>query len=55
MPYDEKIRLAEIIADARKLLAQPAQATILGCPERCGELEAMLKMLADSAEIVAGK
>ena len=44
-PYSERIRLAEIIADARKLLGAP----VISYPSRIGQLEAMLKMLADSA------
>ena len=51
MSYDEKIRLAEIIGDARKLLAEADSE--VGLPRYCGRLEAMLKMLADSAEIAA--
>jgi hypothetical protein len=49
-PYDEKIRLAEIIADARKLLARvnSTPTADLG-PSDIGEMEAMLRMLADSA------
>ena len=62
MPYDEKVRLAEIISDARALLAAPMPAKgndglglVQDWPSRCGQLEAMLTMLANSAEIVAGK
>jgi hypothetical protein len=46
-PYSERIRLAEIIADARALMARADPGETLA--QRCGQLEATLKMLADSA------
>jgi hypothetical protein len=39
--------LARQIADASLLLAAPAPESL---PARCGKLEAMLKMIIDSAE-----
>jgi hypothetical protein len=56
--YDERIRLGEIIADARDMLTEDARYPAERddpqyTARRVGELEAMIKMLADSAEIVA--
>jgi hypothetical protein len=51
--YDERIRLAMLIADARRLLARPPSESPANLAVLCGQLEATLKMLADSAEIVA--
>ncbi len=59
MSYDEKVRLAEIISDARAALAPaplepaPADVQLRQLAARTGRLEALLKMLADSAEIVS--
>ncbi len=57
--WDEKRRLGQIIADARALLAPaplepgPADVQLRQLARRTGQLEATLKMLCDSAEIVA--
>jgi hypothetical protein len=55
--WDEKARLGQIIGDARKLAARPVPepAYVNSWAERVGELEATLKMLCDSAEIVASE
>jgi hypothetical protein len=53
-PYDERVRLAEIIGDARKLMAKVnGMSTADVGPSEIGELEAMLDMLCGSAERVA--
>jgi len=54
-PYSDRLRLAEQIADARLLLAQRGEIPALGWPSRCGALEAMLKMVCDTAERVAAE
>jgi len=59
--WDERRRLAQIVADARALLIPaplapaPADVQLRQLARRTGQLEAMLAMLADSAEIVAGE
>jgi hypothetical protein len=53
MTNNDLNRLAGIIADARKLLARPPSESPANLAVLCGQLEAMLKMLADSAEAVA--
>ncbi len=59
--WDEKRRLAQIIADARELLAPsplvpaPADEQVRQLARRVGALEATLKMLADSAEIAVSE
>jgi rubredoxin len=50
--YDEKRRLAQIIGDARAALADDAYPRgEAGYAARAGRLEALLSMLADSAEV----
>ena len=52
--YSDRIRLADQIADARRLLADPGQpGSRVNWAARCGALEAMLQMVCDSAERVA--
>lgn len=60
-PYSERVRLAQIIGDSRKLLDRaplelgPADVQVRHLAARVGALEATLAMLADSAEIVASE
>jgi hypothetical protein len=51
----DRARLAAQIADARRLLAAPVEgpADQLRWAYRCGQLEATLKLVCDSAEAVA--
>ena len=56
-PDADRIRLADHVAVARRLLAedvsQPAER--INWAARCGHLEAMLQMLADSAATVLAR
>ena len=53
--YSERIRLGDLVGDARRILVTPdwpvppSRAELAG---RIGQLEAILQMLADSAEAV---
>jgi hypothetical protein len=53
-PYDERQRLAVIIADARAALARGCTYDRASLAVYCGKLEALLTMACDSAERVAG-
>jgi hypothetical protein len=53
-PYDERQRLAVIIADARAALAGGCDYDRTALAVHCGRLEALLTMACDSAERVAG-
>jgi hypothetical protein len=55
-PYDERRRLADLIGDARKALADDSYGSErAGLAARCGQLEALLQMTCDGAErAVAG-
>ncbi len=53
--YSDRIRLADQIADARRLLlggGEPGEGRAVDWAAHCGHLEAMLQMVCDSAEAV---
>lgn len=50
---DRRIRVAETISDARKLISMPASAITSsegGWPWHCGQMEVMIRVLAHDAE-----